>query len=119
MAEDAVALHTRQVPQVAGGAGERLAGDLAQTTASTRTEVTEAATPTHVVTLVYNGWAVGAAGSFHRWGEEVRTAVINSPRYGAKGKFKYAGDLPQIRKAQWSETGASIQSCKGSTRLCQ
>ena len=73
MAEDAVALHTRQVPQVAGGAGERLAGDLAQTTASTRTEVTEAATPTHVVTLVYNGWAVGAAGSLHRWGEEVRT----------------------------------------------
>ena len=83
MAEDAVALHTRQVPRVAGaGAGERLAGDLAQATAYTRTGVPGAGTPTHVVTLVYNGWAVGAAGSLHRWGEEVRTSVINSPRHG-------------------------------------
>ena len=74
VAEDAVALHTRQVLRVAGaGAGERLAEDLAQETASTRTGVTGAGTPTHVVTLIYKGRTVGAARSLHRWGEEVRT----------------------------------------------
>ena len=101
MAEDAVALHARQVPRAAGaGTRERLAGDLSQATGAPRTGVPGAAgAPTHVVTLVYDGRAVGAVGGPHRWergGKYIGHQLTKTQ--GAKDKFANGEALVQLTK---------------------